>query len=169
MIKNKTTKLLACIALAFALTAPVSAQMAPPQQPGGAQPDPISQLAQMVGLSGEQEADIRSLVDTTTPKLEAMQTKAQALQTELQENAGHDYDEAEIRRIGEELGEISGELNIQSTLMQAKIDAIFTAEQREELERQRQQQMQMQRQQQMQMQQQMQQQMQRQQQQQSTE
>lgn len=167
MINRKTTKLLCCISFAFALITPAAAQMAPPPPPPGEQPDQISQLAEMVGLSDEQEADIRSLIEMTTPKLEELQEEARALQTELQENAGHDYDEEEIRRIGKELGEVSGELSIQSTLMQAKVDAIFTAEQRAELERQRQQQMQMQRQQmqrQMQMQQQMQQQQQQQQQ-----
>ncbi|TVP75834.1 MAG: hypothetical protein EA353_13130 [Puniceicoccaceae bacterium] len=144
MITQKTTKILSCIALACALIAPMSAQMAPAQQPGGGQPDQISQLAEMIGLSSEQEAEIRDLVDTTTPKVEELQIKAQSLQTELQANAGHDYNEAEIKRIGKELGEVSGELSIQSILMQSKVEAIFTAEQRDELERLQQEQMQMQ-------------------------
>ena len=67
-----------------------------------------------------------------------------------------DFDEAAIREQAKELGDVTGEIAALSTLMQAKVDSVFTQEQRDELDK-RMQQMQQQMQQRRQMQQQMQQ------------
>ncbi len=115
----------------------------------------------MVGLSEAQEKDIRAIIAELEPLLESLQTKAQAVQTELVELAGPDFDEALIRAKAAELGDLEGEMTAASIILQSKIDAVFTAEQREQLEAMQRQQQEMQRQmQQMQMQQQLQQQMQ---------
>lgn len=107
------------------------------QMPGaGAPPDEISQLAAMVGLSEEQEQEIRSVVGEITPKLEQLQQQAQALQIQLEEQIVPDFDESEIRNIASKLGELSGELTALSVILQAKVQSIFTAEQREQLEEQ---------------------------------
>jgi transcriptional regulator with XRE-family HTH domain len=150
---------------------PISAQdqdsSADPAQPGAEAPDQISRLAEMVGLSDEQESEIRSVIDKRSPKIEQLQQKAQALQTELSALSGPDYDETTIRAKASELGALQGEMTAESILLQSKVDSIFTDEQREELEAMQRRQQQMQQQQmQQQMQRQMQQQMQQQQQQQ---
>ena len=137
-----------------------------PAAPGEA-PDQISQLAEMVGLSDEQESGIRGVIDEKSPKIEQLQQEAQALQAELSELSGPDFDEAAIRAKAGELGVLQGKMTAESILLQSEIDSIFTAEQREELEAMQRRQQQMQQQQmQQQMQRQMQQQIQQQQQQQ---
>jgi periplasmic protein CpxP/Spy len=128
--------------------------------PSGEAPDQISRLAEMVGLSDEQESEIRGVIDEKSPKIEQLQQQAQATQAELGALAGPDYDEAAIRAKASELGALQGEMTAESMLLQSEIDSIFTAEQREQLEAMQRQQQQMQQQQmQRQMQQQMQQQM----------
>jgi Spy/CpxP family protein refolding chaperone len=107
--------------------------------------DQISQLAEMVGLSEAQEAQIRRIVDEITPKLESLQTEAQVVQTDLTELAGPDFDEAAIRAKASELGDLQGEMTGLSIILQSKVDSVFTEEQRKKLEdMQRQQQMQQQ-------------------------
>lgn len=128
--------------------APV-AQAAPAQQ----QPDQISQLAELVGLSEDQEKKIRGIVGEMEPKIEAYQSEAQSIQAELVEMSGPDYDEDAIRAKAAELGELEGKMTATSIILQSKVDAVFTKEQREELEamqRQQQQRQQQMRQQQMQ-------------------
>lgn len=124
------------------------------------QQDQVSQLAEMVGLSDDQQSEIREIMEETQAELQELQAEAQQVQQRLQDQIGPDYDEETIRTDAERLGELNGEMTALSTLMQARIDSVFTEEQRETLE-QRMQQMQ---QQQQQMQQQMQQQQQQQQQ-----
>ena len=71
------------------------------------------------------------------------------MQEDLQEQIKPDYDESAIRDNAAELGDVTGEIAALSALMQAKVDAVFTQEQRDELDRrmkQMQQQMQQQRQ-----------------------
>lgn len=155
------------LALVFAATAQSFGQ-APANAPAGAQqPDQISQLAEMVGLSDEQEKEIRAIIAEMEPAIEKLQTEARAVQTELVALAGPEFDETAIRAKAAELGALEGEITASSIILQSKIDAVFTEEQREQLEEMQRQQQQMQQQmQQQQMQQQIQQQMQRQQQQQ---
>jgi periplasmic protein CpxP/Spy len=127
--------------------------------PSGEAPDQISQLAEMVGLSDDQESEIRGVIDEKSPKIEQLQQQARAIQSELDALSGPDYDEAAIRAKASELGGLQGEMTAESVLLQSEIDSIFTAEQREQLEAmQRQQQQMRQQQMQRQMQQQMQQQ-----------
>lgn len=136
----------------------------------GEAPDQISRLAEMVGLSDEQESKIRGVIDEKSPQIEQLQQQAQALQGELDKLSGPDYDEAAIRAKADELGVLQGKMTAESILLQSEIDSIFTAEQREELEAMQRRQQQMQQQQmQQQMQRQMQQQMQQQQKQQKQE
>jgi len=130
------------------------------------QPDQISQLAELVGLSEEQQKEIRAIVAEIEPQIEQLQTEAQAVQSELMELSGPDFDEAAIRSKAAELGTLEGKMTANSIILQSKVDAVFTDEQREQLEEmQRQQQQMRQQMQQQQMQRQIQQQMQQQQQQ----
>lgn len=122
-------------------------------------PDEVDQLAQMVGLSEEQQVEIRSLVAEMSPKIERLQVEAQELQEKLYEMAGPDFVESEIRQEAAKLGQLSGEIVALSIILQSRVDQIFTSEQRAQLEALQEQQMQQQMMQQQMMQQQMQQQM----------
>jgi len=118
-------------------------------------PDEIDQLAQMVGLTEEQQTEIRSVVAEISPKIESLQAEAQQLQEKLYEMAGPNFVESEIRKEAAKLGQLSGEIVALSIILQSKVDQIFTDEQRDQLEALQEQQMQQQMMQQQMMQQQM--------------
>ncbi len=127
---QKTINALTAVLLAAGLSISVSGQM-----PGGQEsPDQVAQLVQMLDLSEEQEADIRGLLDDLSPQIDDLHAEAQTLQERLQEQAGADFDEEAIREIAGELGEVSGEITALSIILQSKVEAVFTAEQRQRLE-----------------------------------
>jgi len=133
----KLVKLFGIAVIALGLSAPAMAQQS------GGQPDQVDQLAQMVGLSDDQQEEIRAILDEMQDEIQALNTQAQQLQQQIQGEIKPDYDEAAIRENAEELGEITGEIAALSTLMQARVDGVFTEEQRKQLN-QRMQQMQQQ-------------------------
>jgi hypothetical protein len=152
------TQILSIVALGLGTSVPTFGQApAAPAQP----PDQISQLAEMVGLSEDQENEIRGIVSEIEPKIEELQADARSVQEELMAMAGPEFDETAIRSKAAELGALEGQMTAESILLQSKVDAVFTEEQRQQLEEmQRQQQQMRQQMQQQQMQQQIQQQMQ---------
>jgi|GEM_PF-312709 Spy/CpxP family protein refolding chaperone len=167
---KSTLHILSILALSLGMAAQSFAQAPAAPAAPAQQPDQISQLAEMVGLSEAQEKEIRAIIAEIEPEIEGLQTQAQAVQAELVELAGPDFDEAAIRAKAAELGSLEGQMTAASIILQSRIDAVFTDEQREQLEEMQRQQQQMQQQmQQQQMQQQIQQQMQQMQQQQQPE
>jgi len=139
----KLVKALGTALIAISLSAPALAQQA------NAQPDRIDQLAQMVGLNEDQQEEIRGVFDELQGQIVDLRQQAQTLQQQLQAEVKADFSEDAIREQAEELGDVTGEMSALSTLMQAKVESIFTDEQRTELKMQMQkmQQMQQQRQQ----------------------
>ncbi|SFN35248.1 hypothetical protein SAMN04487961_2875 [Marinobacter pelagius] len=140
----KLVKFLGTALVALSFSAPSFAQQA-----AGGQPDQVDQLAQMVGLSDDQQTEIRGILDEMQGKIGQLRQEAQQIQQQMQAEIKADYDEAAIRENAEELGDLTGEIAALSTLMQAKVDSVFTQEQRDELDKrmqQMQQQMQQQRQ-----------------------
>lgn len=129
----KLIKVLGTALIAVTLSVPALAQQA------DGQADRIDQLAQMVGLSDQQQEQIRDVFEEMQGEIIALRQQAQALQQELQAQIKPDYDESVIRENAEELGEVTGDMAALSTLMQAKVESIFTEEQRVELEKQMQQ------------------------------
>lgn len=142
----KLVKALGIALIAVSFSAPALAQQA------SGQPDRIDQLAQMVGLNDEQQEQIRSVFDELQGEIVELRQQAQTLQQQLQAEVKADFSEEAIREQAEALGDVTGEMAALSTLMQAKVESIFTDEQRNELKMQMQKMQQMQ-QQQMQMQQ----------------
>ncbi|WP_372987340.1 Spy/CpxP family protein refolding chaperone [Marinobacter sp.] len=136
----KLVKFLGTALVALSFSAPSFAQQA-----AGGQPDQVDQLAQMVGLSDDQQTEIRGILDEMQGKIGQLRQEAQQIQQQMQAEIKADYDEAAIRENAEELGDLTGEIAALSTLMQAKVDSVFTQEQRDELDK-RMQQMQQQRQ-----------------------
>ncbi|MBW4935703.1 Spy/CpxP family protein refolding chaperone [Marinobacter sp. F4206] len=140
----KLAKLFGTALVAVSLSAPALAQQAT-----GGQPDQVDQLAQMVGLSDDQQTEIRGIIDEMQGQIGELRQEARALQQQMQSEIKPDYDEDSIRENAEELGDLTGEIAALSTLMQAKVDSVFTEEQRATLDKrmqQMQQQMQQQRQ-----------------------
>ncbi|HDZ37739.1 MAG TPA: hypothetical protein ENH62_05565 [Marinobacter sp.] len=144
----KLAKLFGTALIAASLSAPAFAQQA-----AGGKPDQVGQLAQMVGLSEDQQEEIRGILEDMQGEIGMLREEARALQKHMQDEIKADYDEDAIRGHGEELGDVTGEMAVLSTLMQAKVDGVFTQEQRDKL-KQKMQQMRQQIQQQQQMQQQ---------------
>lgn len=136
----KLVKLCGIALIVLGLSAPAMAQQS------GGQPDQVDQLAKMVGLSDEQKIEIRDILNEMQAEIQALNSQAQQLQQTIQGEIKPDYDEAVIRENAKELGEITGEIAALSTLMQAKVDSVFTQEQRDQLNKRMQQMQQQQRQ-----------------------
>ena len=141
----KLAKMFGTAVVALSLSAPAVAQQA-----AGGQPDQVDQLAQMVGLSDDQQTEIRGIIDEKQDKIAKLRQEARALQQQMQAEIKPEFDEDSIRDNAEELGDVTGEIAALSTLMQAKVDSVFTEAQRDTLDK-KMQQMQQQRQQQQQM------------------
>lgn len=137
---NPSNRLLTLILIAgLSIALPTMAQQ--PQSPAG---DQVAQLAEALGLSEQQQSEIRAVIEEYGPEIESLQERAQRVQMDLADQVGHDYDEAAIRAGAMRLGELTGEMTALSLLLQSKVQAVFTAEQREQLEVQAQRQRQMQ-------------------------
>lgn len=126
----KLVKFIGSALVALSLSAPTFAQ----QSPGG-QPDQVSQLAQMVDLSEDQQTEIRGILEEMQESIGELRQDARSLQEDLQSQIKPGYDESAIRDQAARLGEVTGEIAALSALMQAKVDAVFTQEQRDELDR----------------------------------
>ena len=126
----KLAKLFGTALVALSLSAPALAQQA-----AGGQPDQVAQLAQMVGLSEDQQEEVRGILDGMQDEIGTLREEAKALQQKMQSEIKADYDEDAIRDHAEDLGEVTGEIAALSTLMQAKVDSVFTQEQRDELDK----------------------------------
>ncbi len=138
----KRTSILGAAFVALVLSVSALAQQATQRQP-----DQVDQLAEMVGLTEDQQSEIRAILDDMRGKIGELRQEARQIQLQMQAEIKADYDEDAIRESAEKLGDLTGEIAALSTLMQAKVDSVFTQEQRDELDkrmRQMQQQMQVQ-------------------------
>jgi Spy/CpxP family protein refolding chaperone len=126
----KLAKLFGTALVALSLSAPALAQQA-----AAGKPDQVAQLAQMVGLSEDQQKEIRGILGEMRGEIGTLREEARALQEQMQSEIKADYDEDTIREHGEDLGDVTGEIAALSTLMQARVDSVFTPEQRDELDK----------------------------------
>ena len=130
----KIARLVSVAILSLVMAAPAMAQeMGQQPQPEG---DQVDQLAQMIDLSDEQQEEIRGILDEMQDGIQEKQQEVQQLQEELDGMIGPDYDEGQIRERAAKLGELTGDMTADSILLQARVENVFTEEQREELERQ---------------------------------
>lgn len=123
-------KLFGTALVALSLSAPALAQQA-----AAGKPDQVAQLAQMVGLSEDQQKEIRGILDEMQGEIGTLREEARVLQEQMQNEIKADYDEDTIREQGDDLGDVTGEIAALATLMQAKVDGVFTPEQRDELDK----------------------------------
>lgn len=124
----KFVKMMLVALMTMGLMSPVFAQ-----EPGSQ--DQVDRLTEMVGLDDSQQKEIRSIIEGSQGEIGELQLEAQQLQQKLQEQIKPQYDEGTIRDDAEKLGKLTGEITALSTLMQAKVEGVFTAEQRDELEK----------------------------------
>ena len=121
--------------LTLALAVPAFAQQMPQGQPPSAE-EQVAQLDQLVELDQQQEQELVTLLSDSRERIQSLQAEARSVQMRLQQNAGPEFDEAAIRQDAELLGDLSGEMTAESVLMQSRMQAALTVEQRDELERQ---------------------------------
>ncbi|MCE9683092.1 Spy/CpxP family protein refolding chaperone [Halomonas alkalisoli] len=128
----KVVKLVATALVTLGMASPAMAQQsmqAPPQQG-----DQVDQLNQLLDLDDGQQQEIRGLLDDAQQRLQPMEQEAQALQARLGDHIDPNFDESAIRQDATRLGELTGELAAETTLLQARVEAVFTEEQRTQLE-----------------------------------
>ena len=124
------SKLLATITLTLGIVGTATAQqMSPPSQG-----DQMEQLEQLLDLEESQQEEIRSLMETAERELAPKEQEAQALQANLAEQVGPDVDENAVRQDATRLGELTGEITAESILLQSRIEAVFTDDQRQRLD-----------------------------------
>lgn len=131
-------KSLAVSILTLGLAAPALAQQQMPQGQGQTPTaaDQVSQLDELVDLDEDQEQELETLLNDSQGRIQELQDEAREIQAQLQESIGPDFDEATIRQDAERLGQLTGDMTAESVLMQSRIEATLTQEQRDELERQ---------------------------------
>lgn len=127
----KLAKFVGTALVALSLSAPALAQQAGAPQ----QADQVTQLAEMVGLSEDQQNEIRGILGEMQAEIAPLREEARSLQEQMQDEIKADYDEDAIRDQAEDLGDVTGEIAALSTLMQARVDSVFTQAQRDELEK----------------------------------
>ncbi|HSP58353.1 MAG TPA: hypothetical protein VLO12_08635 [Halomonas sp.] len=131
-------KLIATSSLVLAMAAPALAQQQMPQgqgQPPSAE-DQVSQLDELVDLDDAQEQELTTLLNDAQSRIQELEGEAQEIQIQLQESVSSDFDENAIRQDAERLGQLTGDMTAESVLLQSRIEATLTQEQRDELERQ---------------------------------
>lgn len=131
-------KPLAVSLLTLAMAAPALAQQQMPQGQGQAPTaaDQVSQLDDLVDLDDGQEEELETLLNDSQNRIKELQEDAREVQAQLEGSIGADFDEASIRQDAERLGQLTGDMMAESVLMQSRIEATLTQEQRDELERQ---------------------------------
>ena len=98
------------------------------------QPDQVQQLTELLDLDSDQQSEMRAVMNEGEAKINGMEEEFVALQQRLREQVGPNFDEASIRADAAELGKLTGDMTAESLIMQAKIDSIFTEDQRNKLE-----------------------------------
>ncbi|WP_148254162.1 Spy/CpxP family protein refolding chaperone [Aidingimonas lacisalsi] len=134
----KVAKLFAPALAAMMISAPAMAQQMGGGQQMGAPSvdDQVSQIDEMVDLDAGQEEEMRSLMNEMQNGMSEKRQEIQALQQQLSEHVGPDYDEAAIRADSQKLGDMTADMMAERLLMQSKMEAVFTQEQRDTLDEQ---------------------------------
>lgn len=99
--------------------------------------DPGRMLAHMVEqleLSAEQQQEVENLLTTTQQTTVADRQRLRTLRAELRQQ-GADFDSGQVQATADEIGQITARLVYQAASTQAKVQAVLTPEQREEMAR----------------------------------
>jgi len=95
----------------------------------------IDRMAEYLGLSTEQRAQVRAIVDKARPQARALHDKLrdnhQQLRALMQQDKPKD---SEVRKLADAQGKLIADQIVQRTKMQSDIRAVLTPEQREKLQ-----------------------------------
>lgn len=122
------------VGLITAAPALAQQQMQPRGQAQQPQGDQVDQLDRLLDLDDDQEQELRSLLETMESEIEEQRQQAQQLQQQMGEHVSPDYDEDAIRADARKLGDLTADITANSVLLQSRMEAIFTEEQRQTLE-----------------------------------
>nr|WP_163503464.1 hypothetical protein [Halomonas socia] len=128
------TRLAAPILAALVAVPAVAQQMAPQQQAAPSPQEQVAQLDEMVGLDQAQQDQIAGYLTELEQSVGQRQDEVQALEQQLLDHSGPDYDENAIRQTATQLGEVTAEIAAESVILQSRIEAAMTQEQRDALD-----------------------------------
>ncbi|MDR5907400.1 hypothetical protein [Franzmannia qiaohouensis] len=128
------TRLAAPMLAALVAVPAVAQQMAPQQQAAPSPQEQVAQLDEMVGLDQAQQDQIAGYLTELQEGVGQRQDEVQALEQQLLDHSGPDYDENAIRQTANQLGDLTGEIAADSVILQSRIEAAMTQEQRDALD-----------------------------------
>lgn len=126
-------KYLAVPLFAALLATPALAQEMPPQTAPSPQ-EQVAQLDEMVGLDQSQQDEIAGYLTELQQGVGQRHGEVQALEQQLLEHAGPDFDENAIRQTATQLGDLTAQIAADSVILQSRIEAALTQEQRDALD-----------------------------------
>lgn len=126
-------KYLAAPLFAALMAAPVLAQEVPPQTAPSPQ-EQVAQLDEMVGLDQAQQDEIVGYLTELQQDVGQRHSDVQLLEQQLLEQAGPDFDENAIRQTATQLGDLTAQIAADSVILQSRIEAALTQEQRDALD-----------------------------------
>ena len=119
--------------LAALVAVPAIAQQMP-QQAAPSPEQQVAQLDEMVGLDQAQQDQIVGYLTELQQGVGERQSEVQALEQQLLEHSGPNYDENAIRQTATQLGDVTAEIAAESVILQSRIEAAMTQEQRDALD-----------------------------------
>ncbi|SDK73581.1 hypothetical protein SAMN05192555_10157 [Franzmannia pantelleriensis] len=105
-----------------------------PQQAAPSPEEQVAQLDEMVGLDQAQQDQIVGYLTELQQGVGERQQEVQALEQQLLEHSGPNYDENAIRQAAAQLGDATAEIAADSVILQSRIEAAMTQEQRDALD-----------------------------------
>ncbi|MBD3897790.1 hypothetical protein IEI94_18190 [Halomonas sp. ML-15] len=105
-----------------------------PQQAAPTPEEQVAQLDEMVGLDQAQQDQIVGYLTELQEGVGQRQEEVQALEQQLLEHSGPDYDENAIRQTATQLGDATAEIAADSVILQSQIESALTQEQRDALD-----------------------------------
>ena len=129
----KLMKYVAASLFATLMATPALAQEMPPQTAPTPQ-EQVAQLDEMVGLDQAQQDEIVGYLTELQQNVGQRHNDVQRLEQQLLEQAGPDFDETAIRQTATQLGELTAEIAADSVILQSRIEAALTQEQRDALD-----------------------------------
>jgi len=99
----------------------------------------LDRLASRLDMTAEQRADVRAIMAGSRDEVITLRGRMQANRADLRHVTGEsDYDEAEVRRIAEEQGDLRAEMIVLRARQRAEIRSVLTDTQVAQLEKMRQ-------------------------------
>ena len=92
----------------------------------------LAHMAEQLELTAEQQQEVESLLTHAQESTAADRERLRTLRAGLRQQ-GPDFDAGKVQATADEIGQITGRLVYQAASTQAKVQAVLTPEQREEM------------------------------------